>query len=147
MKDFLIFFFIISSGATAQDMPKNDADTQALYQLIETYALAREQQDSVLLKSILTEDIDQLVSSGEWRIGLSAALSGMQQSTSTNPGSRSLIVEKIRFLSATTSLIDALYVITQTNGAERRMWSTFIAVRMQDRWKISAIRNMLPTGR
>ncbi len=37
---------------------------QDLYTLIDQYSQAREKKDTVLLKSILTDDIDQLVSSG-----------------------------------------------------------------------------------
>lgn len=40
---------------------------KALYSLIDQYSQAQETSDTTLLKSILTEDIDQLVSSGEWR--------------------------------------------------------------------------------
>jgi len=42
-------------------------EKQEITFLIDQYSLAREKKDTVLLKSILTPEVDQLVSSGEWR--------------------------------------------------------------------------------
>ena len=40
---------------------------------------------------------------------------------------------------------DARYIIAGTDGAEdRKMWSTFLTVKMADGWRIAAIRNMRP---
>lgn len=122
-------------------------DQTAITTLIAQYAQAREAQDTSLLKSILTEDIDQLVSSGEWRRGIGTAVAGMQRSSDTNPGTRTLTVEHIRMLTPNAAIADARYVIERTDGSARRMWSTFIVKLIDGRWKIAAIRNMLPTGR
>lgn len=123
--------------------PKQD---QAIRALVDTYSLAREKQDTVLLKTILTEDIDQLVSSGEWREGIKGATSGMIQSSTTNPGTRTLRVEKIRYLTPRSAVADARYTIQNPDGTSRQMWSTFIVVAQRGKWKIAAIRNMLPSG-
>lgn len=120
--------------------------TQEIYALIAAYSLARETQDSLLLKRILTEDIDQLVSSGEWRKGIGEALQGMRRSSEANPGTRTLTVEHLRFLGSKCAIADARYEIRNSQGTTRRMWSTFVVVRHQGRWKITAIRNMLPSG-
>ncbi len=117
---------------------------QPIYTLIAEYAQARETKDTVLLKQILTDEIDQLVSSGEWRRGFETAKQGMLRSSSANPGARSLTVDQIRFLSQETALVDTRYEIQNTDGSLRKMWSTFIVVSEGNRWKITAIRNMLP---
>jgi hypothetical protein len=98
------------------------------------------------LKSILTADIDQLVSSGEWRDGIGSAVQGMLSSSVNNPGKRKLEVHRLRMLNAGAAIVDCRYEIRQTAGESRRMWSTFIVVTESDNWKISAIRNMLPAN-
>ena len=98
----------------------------------------------MLLKNILTEDIDQLVSSGEWRNGIHESVKGMLKSSESNSGSRKIIVDKIRLLNSASGIVDARYEIQNQNGTERKMWSTFIVVYNGNKWKISAIRNMLP---
>jgi len=115
-----------------------------LYALIEQYNEARDYKDTVLLKTILTPEIDQLVSSGEWRTGIDQAIGGMMRSSATNPGSRKLIVDKIRLLDQASAIVDCRYEIENLNGPTRKMWSTFLLVFTEGRWKITGIRNMLP---
>jgi uncharacterized protein (TIGR02246 family) len=114
--------------------------------LIDKYSEAREKRDTVLLKSILTPDIDQLVSTGEWRNGISASVKGMLKSSASTPGTRTLNIEKIRLLNANCAVVDCRYEIKNTDGTPRKMWSTFMVVTDKGAWKISAIRNMLPSG-
>ncbi|MDF9798503.1 uncharacterized protein (TIGR02246 family) [Catalinimonas alkaloidigena] len=130
--------------AIAQDSTMYDKEKQNIKALIDQYAQAREKQDTTLLNEILTKDIDQLVSSGEWRRGKEEARQGMMRSSSSNPGERTLAVEQIRFLSLETAIADARYEIRNTDGSVRKMWSTFVVVHGGDRWRIAAIRNMLP---
>ncbi len=146
----LVFsFLIIDAGSLwGQSKPAvNTKDEKAIYRLIDQYALAREKRDTALLKSILTPDVDQLVSSGTWRSGIEEAMQGMLRSSTNNPGKRTLTVENIRFLNAKNAIADCRYEIENADGTIRKMWSTFIAVYQNDRWKIAAIRNMLPAGR
>jgi hypothetical protein len=130
----------------AQGEANQDKQTQDIYTLIDNYSKAREKKDTVLLKSILTPDVDQLVSSGEWRNGIQGSVKGMLRSSESNLGSRKLIVEKIRFINSESAIVDARYEIQNTDGTIRKMWSTFIVVNIKNVWKISAIRNMLPTS-
>ncbi|MEJ0057945.1 MAG: hypothetical protein WDN75_21240 [Bacteroidota bacterium] len=66
----LITFCTMSiSFLFGQNLP-NDKQTKDIYSLIDNYSQAREKRDTVLLKKILTTDIDQLVSTGEWRNGV-----------------------------------------------------------------------------
>jgi uncharacterized protein (TIGR02246 family) len=130
----------------AQSNMPNAQQTHALEGLIAAYAQARESRDTVLLKSILTDDIDQLVSSGHWRRGMAEAVEGMLQSSASNPGGRTLTVEKIRLLSKGSAIVDARYEIANADGSLRKMWSSFNVVDSEGQWKITAIRNMLPSG-
>lgn len=117
---------------------------QAIYALIADYTQARENQDSLLLRKILTADVDQLVSTGEWRAGIEEAMAGMARSTNGNPGTRTLAVERLRYLTDESAIADARYVLNNDDGTRREMWSTFMVVKQKGEWKISAIRNMLP---
>ena len=141
-----LFFFLISFSAFCQNPLNTKGESQEIIDLISSYSKARETKDTVLLKEILVEDIDQLVSSGEWRKGIEAAVQGMMESSSANPGDRTLKVEFIRFLNPDAAVVDARYEIKNSSGTIRKMWSTFIVVLETEQWKISAIRNMLPAG-
>ena len=132
--------------AYGQNNIPNDQEQKAIATLIDQYAQAREKRDTVLLKSILTEDIDQLVSTGEWRNGITAAAEGMLKSSANSPGTRTLTIYKIRMLSSTNAIVDCRYEIQNTNNTTRKMWSTFIVIADKEIWKISAIRNMLPAN-
>ena len=147
-KIFLLIFLhvLIATTLQAQNDVGNSKQQSEIYALIDLYSKAREKQDTVMLKSILTADVDQLVSSGEWRSGVKASIKGMLQSSGSNAGSRSLTVDKIRFINSGSAIVDARYEIQTLNGATRKMWSTFIVVYAGANWKISAIRNMLPAG-
>ena len=115
--------------------------------LIDQYSKARENRDTVLLKKILTDDIDQLVSTGEWRTGMRAAVQGMMASSASRPGERTLVIDRIKLLSSNSAVVDCRYEIKNSDGTTRKMWSSFSLVSSSGRWKISAIRNMLPSGR
>lgn len=130
----------------AQENKMYDEEKESIVKLIDQYAQAREKQDTATLHEILTKDIDQLVSSGEWRRGMEGATQGMMRSSNSNPGERSLDVDNIRFLTLETAIVDARYEIKNTDGSTRKMWSTFIVVHGGDRWRITAIRNMLPNS-
>lgn len=146
MKPFLLInlcCFISLMCLNAQDSQSNE-ERKKIHYLIDQYAEARLNKDAELLKSILTSDVDQLVSTGEWRRGFDSSLEGMMRSSSSNPGSRTLTVEYLKFLSEESAMVDCRYQIKNSDGSLRKMWSSFAVVYVQDRWKISSIRNMLP---
>jgi uncharacterized protein (TIGR02246 family) len=119
----------------------------SIKEVIVNYQQARERRDTVLLKQLFVGDADQLVSSGTWRTGSIELMDGMLRSSGRNPGNRTITVEKVRLLSASSAIADARYVISGTHGRpDRKMWSTFILVQVDDGWRIAAIRNMLPAG-
>src|SRR5262245_56344738 len=71
MKYILLFLLINSTGIFSSYCQLNAPDgdqRKALVALIDQYSKAREKNDTVLLKEILTNDVDQLASSGEWRM-------------------------------------------------------------------------------
>jgi hypothetical protein len=141
----LVLLYMFSTLWTqAQQLILTPKQKQDLYALIDLYALAREKKDTIMLKEILTEDVDQLVSTGEWRIGIGESVKGMLRSSESNAGSRKLIVDKIRLFNSVSGIVDARYEIQNQDGTLRKMWSTFSVVYSGDKWKISAIRNMLP---
>ncbi|WP_111671771.1 YybH family protein [Algoriphagus litoralis] len=145
MKYLIWIFLFIPTLAFSQIHPGEKEDALKIHKLIEDYSLARETRDTALLRNILTEDVDQLVSSGEWRNGIQAAIDGMLRSSTTNPGSRKLHVEKIKFLSDEIALVDCRYIITSSTGEDRNLWSSFTVIFHRKSWKISAIRNMSPS--
>lgn len=129
----------------AQPGQPSDQAKRKVVALIDRYTQARDNRDTTLLKQILTRDIDQLVSTGEWRTGMRAAVDGMLTSSASNPGDRTLVVDKIKFLSPRSAVADCRYEIKNSDGTIRRMWSSFILVSEGGTWKISGIRNMLPS--
>lgn len=133
------YMFINAQNKTANSQQQKD-----IYSLIDNYSVARETRDTLLLKTILTADVDQLVSTGEWRNGIAASVKGMLNSSANSPGTRTLSIEKIRLLDATIAIVDCKYEIENTDNSSRKMWSSFIVVSDKGTWKISAIRNMLP---
>ena len=147
MKNILLLLLLnitaISLSYGQNNTPDNNQQ-KAIASLIDQYSQAREKSDTVLLKAILTTDVDQLVSTGEWRNGINAAVQGMLKSTANSPGTRTLTVDKIRMLNSNNAIVDCKYEIQNNDGNTRKMWSTFIVVNDKGVWKISAIRNMLP---
>ena len=131
--------FLCAQTALTENLKKE------ISSLIDKYSEAREKRDTTLLKTILTGDVDQLVSTGEWRNGIGAAIEGMIRSSANTPGTRTLTVDKIKILNQSAAIADCRYDIQNTDGSPRRMWSTFVVVIESKVWKISAIRNMLPS--
>jgi hypothetical protein len=127
-----------------QDATVNDKKQKAITSLIDQYSQQEEKRDTALLKTILTPDVDQLISTGEWRVGLNAAVEGMMRSSANSPGTRTLHIEKIQTITSSSAIVDCRYEIQNTDGTVRKMWSTFVVIADKKTWKIMAIRNMLP---
>lgn len=147
MKRILLFILLLLTGSSilyGQNATLNEKQRKDISTLIDQYSQARENKDTVLLKKILTPDIDQLVSNGEWRTGMKSAVQGMLRSSATSPGTRTLTIDKIRLLNPNSAVVDCKYEIQNADGTPRKMSSTFIVVSNKGTWKISAIRNMLP---
>jgi uncharacterized protein (TIGR02246 family) len=129
-----------------QSQAQSSEDIAQIKELVDAYANARDGNNEDQIRALFTPDADQLVSSGEWRDGIDALVEGMMRSSRSNPGDRTLTVEKVRFLGLETALADARYEIKGSQGVpDRKMWSTFVVRKEQNHWKIAAIRNMLPS--
>ena len=137
-----ILFFFASLGGSAQPVPA-DAEIRAL---VRTYLEARDQKNAELLATVFTDSVDQLVSSGEWRRGRQSLVEGTLASSARETGKRTVEIETIRYLTPEVAIADGRYTIAGADNA-RRMWSTFVVQRQNGRWRIAAIRNMLPASR
>lgn len=137
--------FLLTQFAYSQSGLPNDLQKKELTALIDQYSLMRDKNDTIMLKSILTSDVDQLVSTGEWRVGMPSAVQGMQRSSAGTPGTRVLRVERIKMLSKISAIVDCRYEIQNPDRTIRKMWSAFIVVKEKKSWKITSIRNMLPS--
>ena len=149
MKNIFLLLLVNITGVSflyGQHSTPNTVQQKAIASLIDQYSEAREKSDTVLLKNILTTDVDQLVSTGEWRNGISAAVQGMLKSSANSPGTRTLRIETIRMFSPSIAMVDCRYEIQNTDGTIRKMWSTFFVVAKKGIWKITAIRNMMPAS-
>jgi hypothetical protein len=148
MKNSCLLLLLLSNAVAgyAQFAKLTDRQRQSITAVINQYSQARESRDTLLLKKILTTDVDQLVSTGEWRTGMAEAVQGMMKSSATNPERRTLTVDKIRLVTTNSAIVDCRYEIANANGDPKKMWSSFIVVADKNVWKISAIRNMLPAA-
>ena len=136
---------LLTLPGAAQTSGSSAPDEQAVKDLVARYNAARASEDPAAIGALFTPDADQLVSSGEWRRGQQQLVEGMLRSSRNNPGDRKLTVETVRFLGPGVAVADARYDIASAAGGDtRRMWSTFVAVRTAEGWRLSAIRNMLP---
>jgi uncharacterized protein (TIGR02246 family) len=123
------------------------SDEAAVRDVVARYMAAREARDPEAVAALFTIDADQMTTSGEWRRGREAIRTGTAQSSERNPGSRRIVVERVRFVTPDVAVADGPYVIVAGGAAaDRRMWTTLVLVRTAEGWRISAIRNMVPTG-
>ena len=122
-------------------------DEAAIRVVVSKYVEARERIDPKAVEELFTSDADQLVSSGEWRKGRDAVVSGTMASSRNSGGKRSITVESIRMLSPDVAIADGRYELAGlAGGATRSMWTTLVLKRAGKGWRIAAIRNMLPAA-
>jgi uncharacterized protein (TIGR02246 family) len=142
----LIVFCLASGSSETAAQSATGPDATAIRELVRQYAAARGAQDPAATAALFVADADQLVSSGEWRRGRDVLVKGAMASSARTAGTRTLDVDAIRMLGADAAIADARYEIRSGAGETRRMWSTFVVVRQEGAWRISAIRNMLPAA-
>jgi uncharacterized protein (TIGR02246 family) len=130
--------------AAVPAQPKG-GDEAAVRQVVADYVAARDRSDAAAVGAVFTEHADQLTSSGEWRRGRDALVRGTLASSKANSGARTITIKTVRFPAADVAIADGEYVIGATATAQaRNMWTSFVMVRSGGRWRIDAIRNMLP---
>jgi len=116
-------------------------ENAAVLDVVARYVAAREHSDEKAIAALFTADVDQLVSTGEWRKGKADVVKGTLASSQANSGTRTIKVESVRFLSPDVAIADGRYEI----GA-RKMWTSIVLKRTAEGWRIAAIRNMLPAA-
>jgi uncharacterized protein (TIGR02246 family) len=130
----------------AQDNVRHN-DEAAIREVVSKYVDARERIDPKAVEELFTSDADQLVSSGEWRKGRDAVVRGTMESSRSTGGKRAITVESVRMLTPDVAIADGRYELTGlAGGATRSMWTTLVLKRTEKGWRISAIRNMLPSA-
>jgi uncharacterized protein (TIGR02246 family) len=134
---------IFTAITSVQHLPPQSDREAAIREVVKVYVDAREKIDPVATAALFTEDADQLTSSGEWRRGRDALVRGSMASSRNNAGKRTITLETIRFPTDDVAIADGRYTIAG-EGPTRNMWTSFVLVRANDRWRITAIRNMLP---
>jgi bifunctional non-homologous end joining protein LigD len=144
MKHMLILFCLLAAPALQAQAPAAASkDEAAVRALVERYVNARDARDEKAIEALFTADVDQYTTGGEWRRGRAGVVTGTAESTKQNPGDRSIPVESVRFISPDVAIVDGPYVIA---GSDLRRWTTIVATRQRDGWRIAAIRNMAPSG-
>ena len=121
------------------------SDEAAVREVVKRYVDARERADAAAIEALFTADADQLVSTGEWRRGRDAVVRGTLASSKQTGGTRTIEIQSVRFPSPDTAIADGRYAITGGAQGDRHMWTSFVMTRGKDGWRITAIRNMLPT--
>src|SRR5262245_49615067 len=148
MRTLLVILCCTVFGATlsAQDNAGRN-DEAAIREVVSKYVDARERIDPKAVEELFTSDADQLVSSGEWRKGRDAVVRGTMESSRSTGGKRSITVESVRMVTPDVAIADGRYELTGlAGGATRSMWTTLVLKRTEKGWRISAIRNMLPSA-
>jgi uncharacterized protein (TIGR02246 family) len=120
-------------------------DDAAVRDLVRRYVEARERRQAAEIEALFTADADQYTTAGEWRRGRAAVVPGTLRSSARNPGTRTIRVESVRFITPDVAIADGPYVIASGGADPRRMWTTLVVTREGNGWKIAAIRNIAPT--
>ena len=136
---------LASVGLAAQTLASSK-DEAAVREVVRRYVNARELKDPAAIEALFTADADQHTTSGEWRRGRAQIVPGTLESSKRNPGTRTITVQAVRFMTSDVAIVDGPYEIAGAGGT-RRMWATLVLKREADGWRIAAIRNMVPTGR
>jgi len=137
---------LISAAVSAQSLEVRARDEAAVRDVVRRYVEARERRQSAEIEALFTADADQYTTAGDWRRGRTAIGRGTLQSSAQNPGTRTIQVESVRFVTPDVAIADGPYVITSGGADPRRMWTTLVIVREGSGWKIAAIRNIAPTS-
>jgi len=134
---------LASTGLAAQTPASTDE--AAVREVVRRYVNARELKDPAAIGALFTADADQHTTSGEWRRGRAQIVPGTLESSKRNPGTRTITVQTVRFITPDVAIADGPYEITGAGGT-RKMWATIVLKREGGDWRIAAIRNMLPSG-
>lgn len=134
----------VRAGAQTADRAEDEAAIRAV---VSSFIATREASDADSLRALLTEDVDQHVTSGDVRAGREAVVQGSLQTTQATGGQRTISIEKIRFLTPDVAIADGPYdIVGRSDGPDRHYRTTMVLQRIDGEWKIAAIRNMQPAS-
>ena len=139
----VLCFLMTAATAFGQSATATSAAESAVREVIRKYVDARERGDAAGVRALFTEDADQLTSSGVWRRGREEVVKGSLASSASNTGKRTITIDAVRFPAADIALADGAYTIG-SGPSTRNMRASFLLVRRDGTWRITAIRNMLP---
>lgn len=145
MRTLLVLCLAAVTPAAAQNPGTQPPDDAAVKAAVRSYMNARELRDPAAIEALFTMDADQHTTSGEWRRGRGQVAGGSLASSTRTPGTRSITVETVRFITPDVAIADGPYAIT-TSTSVRQMWTTIVLAREQGAWRITAIRNMVPVA-
>jgi uncharacterized protein (TIGR02246 family) len=131
--------------ATAQETQERAADEAAIRQVVAAFIGTREADDAESLAALLTEDVDQQVTSGALRVGREQVVRDSLATTVATGGERHIDIDTIRFLGSDVAIADGDYdIVGRLDGVDRHYRTTMVLTRRDGTWRIAAIRNMLP---
>jgi uncharacterized protein (TIGR02246 family) len=132
-------------GALAQSIDRS-ADEKAVKAVIQAFLDKRDANDAAGLSALLTADADQQQTSGAMRRGRDAVVTGSLATQRSTGGKRTISVDSVRFVAADVAIADGRYdSVGRADGSDRHMLTSMVLRREAGRWKIAAIRNMLPS--
>jgi uncharacterized protein (TIGR02246 family) len=137
---------LMTSLLLGQQAASRAGDEAGVRDVVRRYVDARERRNAQEIEAVFTADADQYTTAGEWRRGRAAIVPGALRSSAQNPGSRTIRVESVRFVTPDVAIVDGPYEITSGGADARRMWTTLVVTRDGGSWKIAAIRNAAPTS-
>lgn len=131
----------------AQAPAARGGDEAAIRKVVQQYDDARNRGDWKVLSEIFTEDADQLTSAAETRKGRAQIEKGAAQNTATvyKGGKYVTTIETVRMLAPGVALADGTFEIGNIKGGSRRGRQTLVLLKSGDRWRITALRSMVPT--
>jgi len=140
-----LLFCVAVSGALAQSADRG-ADEKAIKAVIQAFLDKRDANDAAGLSALLTADADQQQTSGAIRRGREAVVTGSLTTQRSTGGKRTIAVDSLRFVAADVAVADGRYdSVGRADGSDRHMLTSIVLRRESGVWKITAIRNMLPS--
>jgi len=122
------------------------ADETAIRAVVKAFLDTRDKNDAVALAALMTSDVDQQQTSGAVRHGRDAVVKGSLATQQSTGGTRTITLDSIRFVTADVAIADGRYdSLGRADGSDRHMLTSMVLKREGGAWKITAIRNMLPT--
>ena len=142
----LTLSLLVLSNVTLAQEPANRAeDEAAIRRVVQAFIETREDDAADALRALLTEDVDQQITSGRMRSGREAVIDGSLETTRSAGGTRTITIESIRFLGRDAAIVDGPYdIVGRSDGPDRHYRTAMVLRRDDGGWKIAAIRNMQP---